>query len=164
MAEIHPSLLSLRDILTPNRTLYRAHEDSKKRVLELISQTAAKSSVHLDAKDVFDGLVAREKLGSTAIGHGVAIPHTRISNITAPIGVFVHLESAIPFDAMDNQAVDLFFGLLVPDNHDSQHLALLAQIAKVFHEENHRRLCREAGNDAKLYEQLIDFARQSLTS
>lgn len=150
---------ALGDILSLDRTLFSAREDSKKRLFELISQIATKASVHLDQHEILTGLLAREKLGSTAIGHGVAIPHTRVRNIQEPIGILIHLQQPINFDALDKQPVDLFFGILVPEENHQQHLLLLAELARLFQEECNRRLLRQAGDDEKLFQQIISISR-----
>ncbi|MEM7020289.1 MAG: PTS IIA-like nitrogen regulatory protein PtsN [Pseudomonadota bacterium] len=128
--------MQIADILTPSRTLCEVQAASKKRVLEDLSILFAKDMPNLSSKEVFQCLLAREKLGSTALGNGIAIPHARISNSGGiVISAFMHTQTPIDFDAPDNQPVDLFFALLVPDNNPTavqQHLELLAEIAEMF--------------------------------
>ncbi|WP_352288961.1 PTS sugar transporter subunit IIA, partial [Psychrobacter sp. GW64-MNA-CIBAN-0177] len=87
---------------------------SKKKVLELISNLVAAQYPTLSSQEVFESLLAREKMGSTGIGNGIAIPHGRLTTIDHPIAIFIKCEEAIAFDAIDKQPVDLLFALLVP--------------------------------------------------
>lgn len=122
----------LKTILTPGRTLCGVPGSSKKRVLENIAQCISENIKTLDPNLLFDSLLAREKLGSTGLGHGIAIPHCRIKDCEKIIGTLVKLEEPIDFDAMDGKPVDLIFVLLVPEQADEEHLQVLAQIAEMF--------------------------------
>lgn len=150
--------ITLKQILSPDCSLFSAREDSKKRVFELIARITTKNLPHIDAKSVFDGLISREKIGSTAIGHGVAIPHTRVTNLHHPVAAFIQLQEPIAFDAQDEQPVDLFFGILVPAEECSQHLHLLSQLAKIFQVKENRERCRNAGNSHDLYTTLLEMS------
>jgi nitrogen PTS system EIIA component len=87
---------------------------------------------HLVPSEVLDSLIARERLGSTAVGHGMAIPHARMSQCGASAGVFVRTRAGIPFDAPDGKPVSLFLGLIVPQQANERHLKLLAAAAAMF--------------------------------
>jgi nitrogen PTS system EIIA component len=93
-------------------------------------------------------------LGSTGLGHGVAIPHGRMGGLEAPIGAFVSLESAIDFDALDRQPVDLLFALLVPQESTSEHLQLLAQLAQMFSDAGFSGQLRASRDGRELYQLL----------
>lgn len=123
---------ALREILTPQRTLCRAPGVSKKRLFETIARTVCDDQVSLAYDDVLNQLIAREKLGSTGLGDGIAIPHCRVDNCLHPVGTLLTLEEAIPFDAPDDVPVDLLFVLLVPSEAHQQHLDILAEIARLF--------------------------------
>jgi PTS system nitrogen regulatory IIA component len=142
-------------ILSPENTMHSAHADSKKSVLELISKLIAQSSAGIEYKQILSCLINREKLGSTGIGHGVAIPHSRLEGLTKPTAAFVHLQKAIDFEANDNQPVDLFFALLVPDGKSQEHLEILAEIAKKFSHQDFRNQLRQAKDNESLYRLLI---------
>ena len=101
--------MHLREILTENHISFDAHAGSKKRALELVSTLITRDHPELDAAEVFDNLISRERLGSTGIGHGIAIPHGRIRNITEVVGALVKLESGVDFDSADDEPVDLMF-------------------------------------------------------
>lgn len=124
--------MKLSDILTPDRVRLDSDATSKKRVLESASQLIADCDDNLSPRAVFDCLIAREKLGSTGLGHGVAIPHGRLAGLDKTIGVFIRMPKGVDFDAPDNEPVDLVFALLVPEESTDEHLQVLADIASYF--------------------------------
>lgn len=129
------------DLLSPGRILAGVRINSKKRLLELISVTLAKKNKDLSSREIFESLCAREHLGSTALGNGVAIPHGRIRNTKGVEALFIQLVKPLPFDADDGKPVDLLFALAVPEHCTEDHSKLLASIAERF-------------SDPKLQEQL----------
>jgi nitrogen PTS system EIIA component len=152
--------MQLSDIIIPERIATQVHATSKKRALETISEMfASQSSSNLDAHDIFDSLIARERLGSTAIDHGVAIPHGRIKKGTDTIGAFVQLADGVDCDAFDRGAVNLMFALLVPENSTEEHLQLLARLAQMFSDAELREQLRSADSSQSLYDTLIDWDR-----
>lgn len=108
--------------------------------LELLEHVAALLGARhgVSAAAIFDGLSARERLGSTGVGHGVAIPHARMPECFSAAGVFVRTRSAIPFDAPDHKPVSVFLGLIVPVRATDQHLHLLATAAAMFGDRSYR--------------------------
>ena len=120
------------DLLTPGRILASAKANSKKRLLELISETLAKKNKDLNPREIFESICAREHLGSTALGNGVAIPHGRISGIQGVEALFLQLAKPLPFDADDGKPVDLIFALAVPKQCTEDHSKLLSSIAARF--------------------------------
>lgn len=124
--------MKLSEILSPDCVQLDSDATSKKRVLECASQLLADSDDALSPRQVFDCLIAREKLGSTGLGKGVAIPHGRLAGLDRTIGVFLRLPRGVDFDAPDNQPVDLVFALLVPEESTDEHLQVLASIAGYF--------------------------------
>jgi PTS system nitrogen regulatory IIA component len=120
------------DLLSAERVLPDARASSKKRLLELISNALVAHDPKLDQREVFESLCARERLGSTGLGHGVAIPHGRIRGSSTPQAVFIRLAKPLAYEAADGQPVDLLFALAVPEQCTSDHLKLLAQIAERF--------------------------------
>lgn len=147
-------MIQIKDILTKNRIVFNASAQSKKKVLELIAETIA-AHTDLSAHDIFDGLVARERLGSTSIGHGVAIPHTRLEQIDHVIGCFILLKDGIDFDALDHSKVNMLFSLIVPMEAGEAHLELLATLANLFHQEPLRMQLKNAVSIDELYQRLI---------
>lgn len=152
--------MQLSDIITPERVAVQVPATSKKRALETIGEIfAAQSSAAPGSQDIFGSLIARERLGTTAIDHGVAIPHGRIKNGTETIGVFVQLADGVDCDAFDGQLVDLMFALLVPEESTEEHLQLLARLAQMFSDAELRDKLRAAANSQALYDLLIDWDR-----
>jgi len=123
---------TINEILSPSRTVCRIEGGSKKRLLETIAKTITDDQGHLDYAAVLDQLNAREKLGSTGLGGGIAIPHCRVGDCSAVLGSIVTLESPIDFDALDEAPVDLLFVLIVPAQEHQEHLDILATIARLF--------------------------------
>jgi PTS system nitrogen regulatory IIA component len=138
-------------VLAPGRTLCHAPGTSKKRLFETIARLISENQASLPYDDVLDHLIAREKLGSTGLGGGIAIPHCRISNCDRPLGTLVTVEEPIDFDAPDDQAVDLLFVLLVPEEANQEHLDTLARIARVLSEADFCEQLRAAGDAEALY-------------
>ncbi|MGP1947666.1 MAG: PTS IIA-like nitrogen regulatory protein PtsN [Arsenophonus sp. NC-PG7-MAG3] len=144
--------ISLSSILTPSCTLNNVHCTSKKRALEIISEVAA-IALNIPENIIFDSLLIREKVGTTGIGGGIAIPHGKLNenNSSNAVGVFLHLDEPIAIDAIDNQPVDLLFALLVPSEQCKTHLHTLSLIAKRLADKNLCRRLRIAQSNEELY-------------
>ncbi len=145
-------MMHLENILTPARSRVNVPGGSKKRVLEFIATLFAEDQPGMDADLLFDSLIAREKLGSTGFGNGIAIPHCRLAGCTQPMGAILHLDSPVDFDAIDGAPVDLLFVLLVPETATEQHLTLLRQIAALFDNDKLRERLRKAPDSQTLYQ------------
>lgn len=124
---------------------------SKKRVLQQLGELLASSTPGLSPEAVFDHLLERERLGSTGLGHGIALPHARMPQLGRAVGAFVQLRTGVDFDAIDDLPVDLAFGLLVPQDATEAHLQLLAKLASMFSNE---MLCEKLRNGADVQELL----------
>ncbi len=124
--------LTIAEILSPQRVRLDQECASKKCALELISQVIAAAQPGLEAWNIFDTLLNRERLGSTGIGRGIAIPHGKLPALKAPVGAFVRLSKGIDFDSPDDQPVTLIFAILVPEGGEEAHLAILSQLARRF--------------------------------
>ena len=125
--------------------------DNKKRVFELIGKLATKELPDVNAQAALDALTQRERLGSTAVGHGIAIPHGRLAGIDKPIGVLIGLKEAIQYDDDESTRVDLLFGLLVPKEEHAAHLEAVAEVATLFRRKSFRERLRRARSDEELY-------------
>ena len=123
----------LNNILPAGQVLLDLESSSKKRVFEQVGMVF-ESNLGLSRAVVFDSLFAREKLGSTGLGQGVAIPHGRIKGLKQAAGAFVRLKTPVPFDAPDGRAVNLLFFLLVPEQATEHHLEILSELAQRFAE------------------------------
>jgi len=148
--------MDINSILSPGRTLCKIEGVSKKRALEILANTIAEDLPEIDADDLFRRLVARERLGSTGIGHGIAIPHCRVSNCTETLGALISLKDPIDFDAIDNEPVDLLFAMLVPEDADSEHLQTLASLASLLNKPEYCSRLRQTDSDSALYQAAIN--------
>lgn len=143
--------LELSTVLTPDCTRSGVHCQSKKRALEIISELAAKQ-LNLPHQTLFEAILTRERMGSTGIGNGIAIPHGKLEEDTLrAVGVFISLDQPIAFDAVDNQPVDLLFALLVPADQCKTHLHTLSLVAKRLADKTVCRRLRAAQSDEELY-------------
>ncbi len=144
----------LSDLLSPERIHCHVHSNSKKRLLETISKELANNSENLCEREIFESLCARERLGSTGLGNGVAIPHGRVKGSQNIEAAFICLKKPIPFDAIDGKPVDLLFAMTVPESCNEDHLKLLAQVADLFSDPELLKELRKAGSPAKLLDLL----------
>ena len=149
--------MDITDLITPERIVCNSEVTSKKRVIEVLSELLATGQADLAARPVFDSLIGRERLGSTGLGYGVALPHGRFSQSHQAIGAFVKLRQGVDFDAIDRQPVDLVFGLLVPDHYTDEHLKILAYLAEMFSDRIFCQRLRDADSDLTLFERLRDW-------
>ena len=147
----------LIDLLTPARTCVGHTATSKKRLLESLAGTLADGQGEAVERAIFDSLFAREKLGSTGLGHGIAIPHGRTPGLANAIGAFVRLSEGVDFAAIDGAPVDLVFALAVPEHFSHQHLVLLSQLAEMFGDPAFCQRLREAPDGAAASALLADW-------
>ena len=143
--------MQLQSILTPGRTFHRAPGNSKKRALENTANFICKDMQIMDDIELFNHLIARERLGSTGLGNGIAIPHCRVKDCTTITGTLIKLEQAIDFDAIDGEPVDLLFVLLVPEEAHDEHLQALAMLAEKFSNADFCQRLRDAENSEELF-------------
>jgi PTS system nitrogen regulatory IIA component len=122
--------MHLADLLPEQAVSGALRASSKKHVLQLLAERAAALSA-VDERAVFEALLQRERLGSTGVGHGVAIPHAKLAGIGKIIGLFARLEKPVNFEALDEEPVDLVFVLVAPEQAGADHLRALARVARV---------------------------------
>ncbi len=149
--------MQLDTILTPGRSYCNLAGVSKKRFLTTVSELIADDTGFLSADAVYTALLAREQLGSTGIGNGIAIPHCRVGDCTQIIGALIKLDEGIDFDAVDSQSVDLLFVLIVPAQETDEHLRVLGALAERFHQPEFCNALRKAQTDIELYETAVNF-------
>jgi len=130
---------------------------SKKRLLEVLGKLLASAEEDLSAEKVFEHLLERERLGSTGLGHGVALPHSRIAEVTEAVGAFAQIRGNVDFDAIDGEPVDLAFALLVPEEANEMHLQLLSQLAAMFSDPKLRQDLREASSAEQILTLLLSW-------
>ena len=143
--------MELERILKPECTRAGIAAASKKRARALASELLAAAHPELDAGQLLDALIARERLGSTAVGEGVALPHCRFSTCTTPMAALLRLEDPIDFEASDRRLVDLVFVLVVPAEANDLHLQILGNAATALNDPGYRAALREAADDAALH-------------
>ena len=123
--------MSISALLSPQRIFLDSEISSKKKLLELIASTVAEQT-SASRSTLFNGLLERERLGSTGLGHGFAVPHARLADLDNTLGCFFRLSKPVNFEAPDNQPVDLVFALVIPEEATEEHLMILASLARVF--------------------------------
>ena len=138
-------------LLAPANILLDLEVSSKKRMFEQVG-LLFENNQGIARSLVFDSLFARERLGSTGLGQGVAIPHGRIKGLRDSVGAFIRLSTPVPFDAPDGQAVHLIFVLLVPEQATEQHLQLLSELAQMFSDRELRQALSSATDPAALHQ------------
>ncbi len=143
----------LTQILTPENTLLDVNATSKKRAFEQAA-LLFENNQGIARSVVFDSLFSRERLGSTALGHGVAVPHGRISKLKQATAAFMRLANPIPFDSPDGQNVQLLIILLVPESATQQHLEILAEVARILSNDSIRHQLLSENDPAKIYDLL----------
>lgn len=148
--------ISIGDILIPERTLFDAPVSSKKKLLEYLAGFVAGQIPDSSADDIYERLLGRERLGSTGIGEGIAIPHCRLPHCQQPFGVLLRLSEAIDFDAVDRRPVDLVFALFVPEEANEEHLQVLAMLARNFTDPDYREALRNAPDAGRLYQRALN--------
>ncbi len=150
--------MQISQFLAADRTLCRIEGVSKKRALEILANTIAEKVPGMDTDDIFRRLIAREKLGSTGIGHGIAIPHCRIPGCDSTLGALITLEQPIDFDALDGEPVDVLFAMLVPAEAEDDHLKTLAALAGALNQPEYRQSLRDAETPDQLYRAALEQA------
>ena len=148
-------MFELEALLTRDLTLCRTVGISKKRLFETAAALVARQRSELQENEIYNSLLAREKLGSTALGQGIAIPHCRISD--SAVVALMTLDEGIDFDAPDGEPVDILFLLLVPEEAQQEHLNILAGLANLLKEPAFCASLRAATNDEELYRAAIGF-------
>jgi len=133
----------------------RQDASSVKKTLEIIADRFAGNERGIDSNSLFKALVSREKLGSTGLGSGVAIPHCRIKHCTHPVGVLLSLNEGVDFAGVDDQPTDLVFALIVPAEENRQHLQALQSIVSKLKSADYRDRLRQAPDDETLYREAI---------
>lgn len=149
--------MDLKDLVSANSVVCNAEIASKKRALELLADLLAKRSNTEDSFEIFQLLTEREKLGSTSLGHGIALPHTRTNLCNNAIGAFIKLNKGIDFDSPDHKPTDLLFALMVPEQHTEEHLKILAGLASMFSDEKLCHNLRTATTDTELHDTLTHW-------
>ena len=152
--------MTLIDLLSPAAVISPLRANGKKQALLELAQQAAQLT-GLSERDLFEALLQRERLGSTGIGDGIAIPHGRMAGIDRMVGLFARAEKPIDFDALDGQPVDLIFVLIAPEGAGADHLKALARVARVLRNPAVLEQVRAARDHAAIYAILSESAAQA---
>ncbi|EJL6464868.1 PTS IIA-like nitrogen regulatory protein PtsN [Vibrio cholerae] len=147
--------MQLSEVLSLDCTKSAVQCSSKKRALEIISEIAALHTGQ-NATELFECMLSREKMGSTGIGNGIAIPHARMSDSENAVAVLLQCEEPIEFDSIDNRPVDLLFALLVPEDQCKEHLKTLAFMAERLNDKQILKQLRNAASDQELYNIMVN--------
>lgn len=153
-------IMDLGDLLTPESVIPSLKAKSKKQALQDLSQRAAELT-GLQARDLFDTLLQRERLGSTGLGRGIAIPHVKVKGLKKIVCLFARLDEPIEFESLDDEPVDLIFLLLAPEHASGDHLKALARISRLLREPQTAGRLRAAKDPAALYAILTETATSS---
>ncbi len=174
--------MNLDTLISSNAVIISKTIKSKKRALEVLAEQlateATKTGQHsianididtvntdaIDPLEIFHLLTNREKLGSTGIGHGVALPHARTDLTDHAVGALLKLDKGIDFDSPDQQPTDLIFSLMVPEHYTDEHLKILAYLASLFSDENFCKALRNSNNAEDMHKQLISWQLASQAS
>jgi len=165
-------MIELSELLDPSRIGCQCDVRSKKKALQTLAELLSDSITADDDDtaengdeqdqftdmDIFDALLARERLGSTSLGHGVALPHSRLANIDEPIAALITLEKGVDYEAVDDEPVDMLFGLLVPEVCNDEHLQILSALAKRFSDNTFRETVRQFNPDQS--QDLYDYLQE----
>lgn len=149
--------MELNQLISSDSIICNAEVNSKKRALELMGELLSKKSDESKPVEIFQQLTERENLGSTSLGHGVAIPHARTNLCKKATGAFIKLDHGIDFDSPDKQPTDLLFALMVPEDYTDEHLEILAALAGLFNEESFCNTLRSASSPSELHDTLTSW-------
>ena len=127
--------MKISDLVGPDAVIPNMRVASKKQALQELANKASEI-VHIDAREIFDTLLERERLGTTGVGQGIAIPHGKLAKIDGLYGVFARLDTPIDFESIDDQPVDLLFLLLAPEDAGADHLKALAKVSRLLRDQS----------------------------
>ncbi len=142
--------MDLNELLRPEAVIANLKANSKKQALQELAERASEICGETE-RDIFDTLLQRERLGSTGVGNGIAIPHGKIVNLDGLHGLFARLDKPIEFDSLDDQPVDLIFVLLAPEGAGADHLKALARVARMLRDNEVASKLRATTDAAAIY-------------
>ena len=155
--------MMIGDMLDRAAISLRVTASDKRKALAVTAEIAARS-FDMDAGDILDALLEREAVGSTGVGHGVAVPHARLTGLDRMRAVFVRLEHPVEFASIDDQPVDLMFTLFAPPNAGAEHLRALARVSRLLRQGNLREQLRQARTADALHALLVQDASVKTTA
>ncbi len=150
--------MTISALLSPQSIFIDAEITSKKKLLELIANIVA-DRAHLPESTIYSSLLNRERLGSTGLGNGFAVPHARLENLDQTMGLFIRLNEPVNFESPDNIPVDLVFTIIIPEEATEEHLLILSSLAGIFSRPEVCEAIRAAASRDEI-EQIIQSAEQ----
>jgi len=150
--------MALADLLHQDAIIPALRVNSKKQLLQELAAKASRTT-GLSEREIFDVILQRERLGSTGVGNGIAIPHGKLVNIHSIVGIFARLEQPVDFEALDDQPVDLVFLLLAPEGAGADHLKALARVSRLLRDKSVCEKLRGADQTDAIYALLTDTAK-----
>lgn len=151
--------MELADLLVPGAVVAGVKVTSKKQLLGSLAAQAGKL-LGMDERRILEAILERERLGSTGLGGGVAIPHAKLAGLTSVMGVFMQLETPLDFDSLDGKPVDLVFLLLAPEDAGAEHLKALARVSRLFRDQATLAKLRGSSSSDALYALLASHGQQ----
>lgn len=151
--------MDLSDLVAPEGVIASLKATSKKQALQMLAGKAAELTGQAE-RDIFSTLLERERLGSTGVGHGVAIPHGKLPGLDRVVGLFARTNNPLDYEALDDQPVDLLFVLLAPESSGADHLKALARIARVLRDEVMAEKIRSTDHASGIYSVLTGGAQE----
>lgn len=142
-------MIDLSSLLRDGAVLPRLSANSRKQVFHALCGELS-TNTGIEEREIFEAIMDRERLGSTGVGEGVAIPHARLENLSRPLGAFARLETPVDFESLDDRPCDLVFLLLAPMSAGADHLRALAAVSRAFREAPIRAALREAGTQEEI--------------
>jgi PTS system nitrogen regulatory IIA component len=142
--------MALADLLQQDAIIPALKVNSKKQLLQDLAAKASKLT-GVPEREIFDVILQRERLGSTGVGHGIAIPHGKLSSVSSIRGVFARLDTPVDFEALDDEPVDLVFLLLAPEGAGADHLKALARVARVLRDQDLVAKLRKTDSASAIY-------------
>jgi len=155
--------MEISDLLSVEAVVPKLSVTSKKQALQELAKRAH-TVTGLDERRIFDTLLERERLGTTGVGNGIAIPHGKIAELDGLYGVFARLDKPIDFDSVDEQPVDLVFLLLAPESAGADHLKALARVSRLLRDQNVCKKLRGSDNADALYSLLTDTSTNNVAA
>lgn len=147
--------MEIEELISPDNVVAQLRATSKKQALQDLAKRAARMTGEPE-RAIFDVLMEREKLGTTGVGNGIAIPHGKLASLDRLYGLFARLEHPIDFDAIDERPVDLIFLLLAPETAGADHLKALARVSRLLRDKSACEKLRGTDDPEALYSLLID--------
>jgi len=152
--------MQLIDIISKDLIQFDVDASTKKKALQLMGELFVAHTPNLDSKEIYHALLEREKLGSTYVGYGIAIPHCRYSSISEPLACVMRLKNYIDFSGSNTQKVNIIFGLILPEDNNELHINMLSKIASFIDDKKLRDTLHTVHNPEEIYEKISEYSKE----